>query len=579
MLFAWPDETAERNDYEVAIPKLGSLILTHDWDGEVAGLKSVPPQERPPVPVVFFAFRAMVGIGLVLLAIVLVGALLRWRGRLYDTRWFSFICAFSSPLPFLAILAGWTVTETGRQPYVVYGLLRTADAVSPVAAGAVFGSLALFVVVYTVLLIAFFFYATRLVLRGPEVGDAGARSRFGAAGRRERRARAGRNSAEWIGTCRFLLGLAVAFGVAMYVVMDGFDLGIGILFPFAPDEPERSTMINSIAPVWDGNETWLVMGGTLLLAAFPLAYATLLPAFYVPLLTMLFALIFRGVAFEFRFRAERSSAGLGLGLRRRFAARGVLPGGRARRVYQRHPGRGRRVQRRHVRFSELVRGGLRFRAGRRIRAARRDWLIVKTDGLSAKFGARRRPRRAAGNIGVHRAGQHLDPARLPAYRASAGSTWPNIAFLSPVPILTALIAFGIWRHIERRPERRPFVLSIALFLLAFLGLGISLWPYAVPYQATVWQAAASPPTLVFVGIGTAIILPIVLGYGGSRSGVPRQSRARYRLRALSRRRLGQRVEGPRQEGEVGGGREAVVAVLDQRDGDIAAREPLGETAG
>ena len=96
--------------------------------------------------------------------------LLRWRGRLYDTRWFSFVCAFSSPLPFLAILAGWTVTETGRQPYVVQGLLRTADAVSPVAPGAVFGTLGLFVVVYTVLLIAFFFYATRLVLRGPEVG-------------------------------------------------------------------------------------------------------------------------------------------------------------------------------------------------------------------------------------------------------------------------------------------------------------------------------------------------------------------------------------------------------------------------
>jgi cytochrome d ubiquinol oxidase subunit I len=171
VLFAWPDEAAERNDYEVAIPKLGTLILTHDWEGEVAGLKAVPPQQRPPVPVVFFAFRAMVGIGLVLLAIVLAGAALRWRGRLYDTRWFSIVCAFSSPLPFLAILAGWTVTETGRQPYVVYGLLRTADAVSPVAPAAVFGSLALFVVVYTVLLIAFFFYATRLVLRGPEVHD------------------------------------------------------------------------------------------------------------------------------------------------------------------------------------------------------------------------------------------------------------------------------------------------------------------------------------------------------------------------------------------------------------------------
>jgi cytochrome d ubiquinol oxidase subunit I len=171
VLFAWPNETAERNDYEVAIPKLGSLILTHDWDGEVAGLKSVPPDERPPVPVVFYAFRVMVGVWAVLMAIVLAGTVLRWRGRLYDTRWFSMLCAFSSPLPFIAILAGWTVTETGRQPYVVYGLLRTADAVSPVAPAAVFGSLVLFVIVYSVLLIAFFFYATRLVLRGPDIHD------------------------------------------------------------------------------------------------------------------------------------------------------------------------------------------------------------------------------------------------------------------------------------------------------------------------------------------------------------------------------------------------------------------------
>ena len=171
VLFAWPDEAAERNEYELAIPNVGTLILTHDWEGEVAGLKSVPPRERPPVPVVFFAFRAMVGIGLVLLAIVLVGAVLRWRGRLYDTQWFGAVCAFSSPLPFLAILAGWTVTETGRQPYVVYGLLRTADAVSPVAPAAVFGSLALFVAVYSILLFAFFFYAASLVLRGPEIHE------------------------------------------------------------------------------------------------------------------------------------------------------------------------------------------------------------------------------------------------------------------------------------------------------------------------------------------------------------------------------------------------------------------------
>lgn len=168
-LFAWPDMAAERNDYALDIPKLGSLILTHEWDGLVQGLKTVPPAERPYVPVVFWAFRLMVGIGVVLTAIAFAGAFLRWRGRLYDTPWFALVCAGSSPLGFLAVLAGWTVTEVGRQPYIVYGLLRTADAVSPVAVRAVTTSLVLFVIVYAVLLLAFFFYAARTVLQGPDV--------------------------------------------------------------------------------------------------------------------------------------------------------------------------------------------------------------------------------------------------------------------------------------------------------------------------------------------------------------------------------------------------------------------------
>jgi cytochrome d ubiquinol oxidase subunit I len=166
-LFAWPDMAHERNEDAIDVPELGSLILTHKWHGEVKGLKEVPPEDRPYVPLPFFAFRLMVGIGVVLLAIALAGFWLRWRGQLYDTRWFNIVCAFSSPLSFIAILAGWTVTETGRQPYVVYGVLRTADAAAPVAAGAVGTSLILFIAVYLVLLAAFFWYAGRLVFRGP----------------------------------------------------------------------------------------------------------------------------------------------------------------------------------------------------------------------------------------------------------------------------------------------------------------------------------------------------------------------------------------------------------------------------
>lgn len=167
VLFAWPDVANARNKYELAVPQLGSLILTHDWNGLVPGLTSVPPQERPPVPYVFFAFRIMVGLWLLMLMLVVAGAGLRWRGRLYEARWFHLACVCSTPFPFLAVLSGWTVTEVGRQPYVVYGYLLTRDAVSPVAASAVAGSFALFILVYTTLLIAFFFYAIRAVLRGP----------------------------------------------------------------------------------------------------------------------------------------------------------------------------------------------------------------------------------------------------------------------------------------------------------------------------------------------------------------------------------------------------------------------------
>jgi cytochrome d ubiquinol oxidase subunit I len=169
ILFAWPDVSAQKNEYQLAIPNLGSLILTHSWNGWVEGLKAAPRRDQPPVPYVFYAFRLMVGIGVILFLIALTGLVLRLSRRLYEARWFAALCAFSSPLPFLAILAGWTVTEVGRQPYVVYGYLRTADAVSPVAPRAVATSLILFFIVYSVLLLAFFWYAGRLVLRGPSI--------------------------------------------------------------------------------------------------------------------------------------------------------------------------------------------------------------------------------------------------------------------------------------------------------------------------------------------------------------------------------------------------------------------------
>jgi cytochrome bd ubiquinol oxidase subunit I len=167
-LLAWPDMQAERNLYAIDIPHVGSLYLTHHWNGAVQGLKAVPAADRPYVPIVFFAFRIMVGVGLALLAVAVTGAVLRRRGRLFTARWFHVVCMAATPLGFIGILAGWTVTETGRQPFVVYGQLRTADAVAPVAASAVASSLVLFFIVYNVLLLAFFWYGWRVVSAGPE---------------------------------------------------------------------------------------------------------------------------------------------------------------------------------------------------------------------------------------------------------------------------------------------------------------------------------------------------------------------------------------------------------------------------
>lgn len=167
VLFGLPDEEAETNRFEVAIPKLGSLILTHDWNGEVRGLKAWDPKDRPPVFIVFWSFRFMVAIGLLMALVGILGLYLRLRGRLYDTRWFLQLCRLCSPLGFIAILCGWITTEVGRQPFLVHGYLRTADAISPVPAGSVLFSLVLFGTAYFLVFIAGAYYIQRILQKGP----------------------------------------------------------------------------------------------------------------------------------------------------------------------------------------------------------------------------------------------------------------------------------------------------------------------------------------------------------------------------------------------------------------------------
>jgi len=168
VLFAWPDEKAETNRFELSIPKGASLILKHDPDGLFPGLKSVPPANRPPVVTVFFAFRIMVGIGLTMILIGLLGVWLWWRGRLFESRWYLRPVAHGWWLGFVAIISGWVVTESGRQPWLVHGLLRTADGISPVPGASIASTLALFVLVYGVVFSMGIYYINRLIARGME---------------------------------------------------------------------------------------------------------------------------------------------------------------------------------------------------------------------------------------------------------------------------------------------------------------------------------------------------------------------------------------------------------------------------
>jgi cytochrome d ubiquinol oxidase subunit I len=167
ILFAWPSDKEETNHFEIAIPNLASLIITHEIDGLFKGLKDFAPQDRPPVKPVFFAFRVMVGLGMLMIAGGLIGAFLWWRGSLFEQRWYLAAVSYSWPAGFIAILAGWWVTETGRQPWLVHGILRTADAASPVSAGAVLTTLILFIVVYSVVFSMGIYYINRLIEKGP----------------------------------------------------------------------------------------------------------------------------------------------------------------------------------------------------------------------------------------------------------------------------------------------------------------------------------------------------------------------------------------------------------------------------
>ena len=309
----------------------------------------------------------------------------------------------------------------------------------------------------------------------------------------------------------FIWAMLIAFAVLMYVVLDGFDLGIGILFPAIKGERNRDVMMKSIAPVWDGNETWLVLGGGGLFAVFPLAYSVLLTAFYAPLIAMLLALVFRGVAFEFRFKDRKHKPLWDL----------AFTGGSTVAAFSQGVVLGAFIQGIEIEGRSYAGGwfdwltpfslftGLALVLGYALLGA--GWLVIKTTGaLQQRVYVIMRPLALATLAAI--AAVSLWTPLLNGEIAERWFSWPNIVYLSPVPLLVAAGAAGLYRAIQLKRQIQPFVLTLGLFLLSYLGLGISLYPYIIPPEVTLWVAAAPDESLAFLLVGTLVLLPLILAY-------------------------------------------------------------------
>ncbi|AVF34789.1 cytochrome d ubiquinol oxidase subunit II [Rahnella sikkimica] len=306
--------------------------------------------------------------------------------------------------------------------------------------------------------------------------------------------------------------LIIVFGVMMYVVMDGFDLGIGLLFPLVKAEHERDVMMNTVAPVWDGNETWLVLGGAALFGAFPLAYAVVLDALTIPLTLMLFGLIFRGVAFEFRFKASAAKrhvwdksfiAGSVLATFCQGVVLGAVVGGIP--VVNRAYAGGA--------LDWLTPFNLFCGFGLVVTYALLGctWLIMKTEGRLQES--------------MHRCAKPLLFTFLavlviisvwtPLTHAAIAARWftlPNLFWFLPVPVLVLLVALWMLRAVNRQSHHAPFLLTLALIFLGYTGLGISIWPNIIPPSVSIWEASAPPQSLGFMLVGALFIIPIILVY-------------------------------------------------------------------
>lgn len=304
----------------------------------------------------------------------------------------------------------------------------------------------------------------------------------------------------------------LAAAVTLYVVLDGFGLGLGILFHAEPREDRRDVMMNTIAPFWDGNQTWLVMGGGGLLAAFPKAYGVIMSGLYIPIIIMLLALVFRGVAFEFRWvakpRHEFWDLAFSWGALVATFSQGVVLGGLL---------QGLAVEGNHYAggsfdwltpFSLFC--GVSLVAGYALLGT--TWLIYKTDGDLQDWARNAAKIALFALLGATLIISIWTPLSVPRI-AERWFQWPNMVLAAPVPLLTAYAAWRCWQGIENiGNDAEAFLSAVTIFLLGFVGLLISNVPYLVPDAMTVWEAAAAPSSQLFMLVGTLVLLPIILGY-------------------------------------------------------------------
>lgn len=304
----------------------------------------------------------------------------------------------------------------------------------------------------------------------------------------------------------------IVFAIMMYVVMDGFDLGIGMLFPLVKNRRDRDVMMNTVAPVWDGNETWLVFGGAALFGAFPLAYAVILDALAIPLTLMLFGLIFRGVAFEFRFKATPEKqhiwdkAFIWGSLFATFS-QGVVLGA----FIDGMPVVGRRYA--GGAFDWLTPFSLFCGFGLVVAYALLGctWLVMKTGGSLQKVMHDLTTPLLLTLLAVLVIVSIWTPMAHPEI-AHRWFSLPNLLLFLPVPILVIIVSWGIIRAVKRNAHHSPFLLTLALVFLGYSGLGISIWPNLIPPAISLWQAAAPPQSLGFMLVGALFIIPIILVY-------------------------------------------------------------------